>query len=174
MQPSTRLANGTPPSFWVKEGDIPTEPLDDDTSAERYGTFRPKALAERQSAAQGESPKEMNILYNFWSHFLVDKFNSRMYQEFRSVALEDQSARGSNSGLLALIQFYDATLASPRVVSSEIAQDFVDIVNMESKDENRPAFHKLRVIWRNGAFNLKSRRIIDKILDAELKAELES
>lgn len=165
--------NGTPPNLWVKEGDIPAESLDDGEYHERYGTFRPRALAERQSAPHGESPWNMNHLYEFWSHFLVDVSSPRMYKEFRTVAIEDQSTRGSSDGMQYLVRFYGDTLRSPRVVLPEIAQDFIDVVKMEFKDENRPAFRKLRSILRNGAFNLKSRKIIDNLLDSELKTELE-
>jgi len=115
----------------------------------------------------------MNHLYEFWSHFLVDVSSPRMYKEFRTVAIEDQSTRGSSDGMQYLVRFYGDTLRSPRVVLPEIAQDFIDVVKMESKDENRPAFRKLRSILRNGAFNLKSRKIIDNLLDSELKTELE-
>lgn len=96
-----------------------------------------------------------------------------MYEEFRQIAFEDAAKHESNAGIKNLIQFYDESILSQKVVSDDIARDFVDLVKSESKNTDRPAFDKLRAAWRNGAFNMKNRKKIDNIIDAELKAELE-
>lgn len=96
-----------------------------------------------------------------------------MYEEFRRIAFEDAKRQGSTVGIKNLVQFYAKSILGQKTISDEIARDFVDLVKAESSDRERPAFDKLRAAWRNGAFNMKNRKKIDKILDVDLKAELE-
>ena len=96
-----------------------------------------------------------------------------MYEEFRQIAFEDAKKHDSTVGIRNLIQYYDESILGHKVISDEIARDFVNIVKDDSLGTKRLAFDKLRAAWRNGAFNLKNRKKIDNIVDAELKAELE-
>lgn len=96
-----------------------------------------------------------------------------MYEEFRKIAFEDAAKQESTVGIKNLIQYYDESLLGQKVISDDIARDFVDLVKTESSSTERPAFDKLRAAWRNGAFNMKNRKKIDNIIDADLKAELE-
>ncbi|KAI4280352.1 MAG: hypothetical protein L6R38_004535 [Xanthoria sp. 2 TBL-2021] len=166
-------SNVSPPVFWVKDKETPIDSLPDDLTHEPYNVFRRNALMKRSLSSSGACHYDMDILYQFWSHFLIRNFNSRMYQEFRTTAFEDAEKRGSNVGLKNLVQYYNESIFSQKVVSDQIASDFIELVTSEGRSSERPSFDKLRAAWRNGAFNLKNRKKLDSIMDVSLKAELE-
>ncbi|KAL8888487.1 MAG: hypothetical protein Q9215_004091 [Flavoplaca cf. flavocitrina] len=172
--PSRRTTgNVPPPVFWVKDKEIPIDSLPDDLTHEPYNVFRRNALMKRNTTSSGACHYDMDILYQFWSHFLIRNFNSRMYQEFRATAFEDAEKRGSNVGLKNLVQYHNESILSQKVISDQIANDFLELVAREGRNPERPAFDKLRAAWRNGAFNMKNRKKLDSIMDLSLKAELE-
>ncbi|KAK3941878.1 La-related protein 1A [Diplogelasinospora grovesii] len=108
------LVNGAEAGItWISEsaGSASNQPKSGRPYLEIYKT----AVELRNNAKAGETPKEMQALYKFWSGFLSRSFNAKVYEEFRSMALEDaKDAR--RCGLKYLLDFYEKLLntASPK------------------------------------------------------------
>lgn len=115
----------------------------------------------------------MIVLYNFWSHFLIRNFNASMYKEFCHLAHEDASINSATIGLEKLTEYYGKIVSSQNPIRDQVAHDYVDLIKKEESGKPRPAFELLRSAWRNGATNLKNRKKISDLVDAELRAELD-
>ena len=145
-------------------------------ASEKYTDVRARALRSRESSAAPETHHDMKVLYEFWAHFLVRNFNCNMYAEFRTYALED-AQRNATVGLEQLGRYYDQVLGKSKVISDTLASHYVELVKNEKAaaepNASTPAFARLRVSWRNGALDMKSRKKIDNLVGADLKEELE-
>ena len=158
----------TPPVLWIKDGVSPVGLSQQGMTDELYLSLRDRALQQR---LDGDSEELMGLLYQFWSHFLVRNFNVAMYEEFHNLAMNDLQ-NGSDCGGKHLVRYYEALLTGQTTLSDRLAQDIVDMAGNEPGD-GRLAFQKLRTAWRNGAFSMKSRTKINRILPSPLRAELE-
>lgn len=159
--------------MWVKGPRQQQAFVSPENAEELYTQFRARALNYRDNSTPGETHYEMKLLYEFWSHFLCRNFNATMYSEFRKYALED-SQSNALSGLNSLISYYAEILSSKKKVIPDIlAAHYVDLVKNEDVRGPRPALEKLRIAWRDGALDMKSRKRIDNLVDAKLREELE-
>ena len=116
-------------------------------------------------------PDAMKTLYIFWTTFLVDKFNLSMYQDFKTVAVEDLSEHDA-SGITYLMEYYQAALQKISPISEAVASDLVQFLRDENDGKAR-VYKMMRLAWRNGALNLKTRKRIGDLLSDEEKTSFD-
>ena len=157
------------PICWVKDGRPLPEALQDvNMRFEPYGELYAKVLEQRSLGTTNEDVKHF---YEFLSTFLIRNFNTSMYTDFHRMALEDAD-RGDQCGFHCLLGYYESLLSREAPLRDGVAKDMVQLI-LHYNDEARSLFQILRVLWRDGKFNLKSRKKIDTVLTRELRMELD-
>ncbi|PWW76040.1 hypothetical protein C7212DRAFT_352140 [Tuber magnatum] len=137
-----------------------------------YGQFLSQIVSQRKESIKPTKNSDMLTLYRFWSHFLPQKFNGRMYHDFRKYALEDAN-HSLRSGLENLFNFYETSFNYRENLGDSLAQDFVQLARVDGKNGFEYGPQKLKAVLGNDSLRLHHRQNIEGLLDAEVNGFLE-
>lgn len=97
-----------------------------------------------------------------------------MYDEFRKVAHEDASRAQSDTGMKHLLSYYKEALSNKRPMAERVARHYAQMVQNEDRSSDvRPVFEQLKRQWRDGATDFKNRNKIGRIMEKDIRRELD-
>lgn len=137
-----------------------------------YQAVLAQGLAQRDAFGSSKSG-EMVTLYKFWTHFLLDKFNGKIYDELKACALADADS-SVRFGLEYLFKFYEDLLKEREQIHDSLIQDFVILAKKDARNGNGLGAEKLASVLSSSRLSAQNKQKIEALLDSEISKVLDN